>query len=143
MKKLLIAALLTLALLLGGCAAERTEDMETPKNTVTVINGMNDADIWLLPDTAENRKTTMWGAATVRAESNCTVTAELGEAGDGGLYLFRMIDSDGFYYSANELRLEPGCTLRIYGEDIMSPSLEVARADGSAKNTYKLFAARL
>ena len=143
MKKLLIAALLTLALLLGGCAAERTEDMETPKNTVTVINGMNDADIWLLPDTAENRKTTLWGTAAVKAQTDVAVAAGLSEPGDGGLYLFRMIDTDGFYYSADGVALEPGCTLRIYGEDVMSPSLEIVRADGSAKNTYKLFAARL
>ena len=116
------------------------------ENTVkiTVINDVAEADIWILADTEANRKTTLWGTATVKkmAEGESRETM-ICEPGDNGQYLFRMIDADKFYYSADALSLEEGWTLRVSGEDIGSITLEVTDENGVLQNTYEVFCARL
>ena len=146
MKKVVLISILSFVLLaLCGCTAEEQNNMQIKTNkAVTFVNEVNEADLWLLPKTQENLKTTVWGKATAakvkKGESRKT---PLCEGGDGGLYLFRMIDTDSMYYSAGDITLEAGWTMRIYGEDLSSITLEVTDQSGEVKGTYEVFAARL
>ena len=111
---------------------------------VTFINGARDADIWILPDTQENRKTTLWGTATAsKVKTDESRLAPLCEEGDNGRYLLRMIDTDGFYYAADSITLQDGWTLRIYETDVMASTLEVTDGSGVKQGTYEVFCARL
>lgn len=112
--------------------------------TATFINEANDADIWILPKTEKNLKTTVWGTATAAAvKKGESRSFELCEPGEGGMYIFRMIDTDGLFYSANGIMLKAGHTLRIKENDIMSFTLEVADEKGALQSTYEVFAAKL
>ena len=108
-----------LALLLCGCQAKERTGMEISGNkTVTFVNAVRDADVWILPQTAANLKTTVWRAATVpKAKMEESRQVPLCEVGDGGLYIFRMIDADGFFHSANGIVLEDGWRVKVGGED--------------------------
>ena len=63
--------------------------------------------------------------------------------GDNGQYLFRMIDTDKWYYSSENLVLEDGWTLEIKQESKHVYVIEVADKDGTLKASYEVFAARL
>ena len=113
-------------------------------NTVSFINEVKEADVWILSDTKENKKTTVWGKATVsKVKTGESRKAELCEAGDNGQYIFRMIDADSFFYSADGINLEPDNILKIKENDSQSVILEVTDENGALKNTYKVFKARL
>lgn len=139
-----VPCLLALLLLCGCHAKERIEMEPTGNKTVTFVNSVRDADAWILPQTAANLKTTVWGTATVpKTKTGESQQVPLGRAGDGGLYIFRMIDADGFFYSANGIMLEDGWTLTIKGDDLQEISIEVSNGDGVLQNTFEVFAARL
>ena len=101
--------------------------METAiAKTVTFINEIEDADVWILSDTKENRGTSLWGSATAGGvKVGERREAPLCEPGDDGRYIFRMIDTDGLYYSADGILLKDGWTIEINGEDFYSIKLEV------------------
>ncbi len=141
----LIVGCLLMLLFLFGCTSEELEDMNTKNNkTVTFINEVNEADVWILPKTEENLKTTVWGKATIsKIKKNESRKAVLCEAGDNGLYIFRMIDTDSFYYSANDITLKADWSLKIKEKDLNSFVLEVTDENGDLKNTYEVFSARL
>lgn len=145
MKKAVLIVVLLFTVLLCGCNKEEQSNMEnTNKGTVTVVNAVNDADIWILPQTEKNLKTTVWGTATVsKIKKGESRQAPLCEPGDNGLYIFRMIDADSFYYSANGIALEPNYTVEIKETDTNVFSLEVRDENGKAQNTYEVFSARL
>ena len=129
-------------LLLCGCQTNHTETVND--KTVTFINGVKDADVWILPETKENLKTTLWGTATVSGiKTDESREAPLCEAGDDGLYIIRMIDTDNIYYSADGIMLEEGWTVHITGNDLYSVTVEVTDGNGVLKNTYEVFAASL
>ena len=130
-------------LLLCGCQVKERIEMEpTSTKSVTFVNEVRDADAWILPQTAANLKTTVWGTATVpKAKMGESREVPLGEAGDGGLYIFRMIDVDGFFYSANGIVLEDGWRVKVGGED--GVVLEVRDGGGGLQNTHEVFVARL
>lgn len=69
--------------------------------------------------------------------------APLREPGDGGLYVFRMIDTDGFFHSADGLVLEDGWTVKIEGDGMQGVSIEVSDGNGVLQRTYEVFSARL
>ena len=137
------ATCLLALLLLCGCHAKERIEMEIPSTkSVTFVNEVRDADAWILPQTAANLKTTVWGAATVpKVKTVESREVTLGEAGEGGVYMFRMIDVDGFFYSANEVVLEDGWRVKVGGED--GVVLEVWDGDGVLQNTHEVFVARL
>ena len=129
-------------LLLCGCGANPTEPVSN--KTVTFINGVKDADVWILAETEENLKTTLWGKATVSGiKKDESRKAPLCDAGETGLYILRMIDTDSGFYSADSIALEPGWTVRITEEDLRSVKLEVTDENDVLKNTYEVFAAKL
>ncbi len=65
------------------------------------------------------------------------------EPGDEGKYIFRMIDTDEVFYSADGLTLEDGWTLQIAGADFYSITIEVSNEAGEVVGTYVVFAASL
>ena len=144
MKKAVLVFVCLFMLLLCGCNSEEQSDMENKNGTVTVINKIKDADIWILPQTEKNLKTTVWGTATVsKLKTDESRQAPLCEPGDDGLYIFRMIDTDSFYYSANGIKLENGDTIEIKRNEDQACALEVRGENGKVNNTYEVFSARL
>ena len=133
---------LIIILLLCSCKAARTKPVNN--KTVTFINGVKDADVWILPETEDNLKTTVWGTATVsEIKTNESRKAPLCESGKTGLYIIRMIDADNIFYSVGGIMLEPGWTVRITGNDLKSVTATVTDENGVLKNTYEVFAASL
>ena len=61
----------------------------------------------------------------------------------GGLYVFRMIDADGFFHSADALALEDGWTVKIQGDGLQAISLEISDPDGVVRHACPVFSARL
>ena len=152
MKKAISTALCLISLLLlCSCGTKDQIDMKITKKTepvnvgtVVLVNEIKDADIWILPMTAKNLKTTLWGTATVRAlETGKRAGAPLCEPGPDGLYIFRMIDSGSFYYSANSLVLKDGYTLTVKEDETGRAFLEIADGSGNLTETAELFSARL
>lgn len=119
--------------------------METKSiGTITFINSVSDADVWILADTEANLKTTLWGKATIsKIPKGENRQAPLCEPGDEGLYLFRMIDTDKYYYSVDHIAIEDGWTVEIKGEELHLITIEVTDVNGALVNTYEVFAARL
>lgn len=146
MKKAVVFAIcLLILLLLCGCEEKEQNTME-PTNAMTVrwISGVPEADVWILPDTAANRKTTVWGApSAAKVPAGDTAEIALCDPGDGGLYLLRMIDADGYYYAADGLRLEDGGTVQITETDILHYTVTTTDKNGALLGTYDVFAAKL
>ena len=144
MKKKALIVLCLLTALLSGCEIkEKSDTADTKGSTVNFINEICEADVWILPETEENLKTTVWGAATLsKTQTGEEYEIPLSEAGADGLYIFRMIDTEGFYYSANGIELKNGRTLTVK-EEKGSIKLEVTDGNGNLKNMYEVFAAKL
>lgn len=141
----LILIFLITALIACGCENGEQSNMEIEKTKqITFINELNSADVWILPQTEKNLKTTVWGTAIIsKADTSQSVSAMIPEPSEDGLYIFRMIDTDGYYYSANGLTIEAGWTVKIFGEDLNSVTIEVTDENGALQKTYEAFAARL
>ncbi len=119
-KAMLIAIGVIICLSVCSCKAEQgVSDVdklgrgEENVISVTVANGVEEADIWILPQTEANLKTTLWGTPTlskmkVGAEESCGVGNEGTEK-----YIVRIIDTNGAYYAANDLVLCDGYTVRF------------------------------
>ncbi len=104
-----------------------------------------DANIWILPETKENKSTTFWGKPTV-SES------KPGNIGEFTVYkevnteatIFRAIDNDNMYYEANGIILENGYTVIFKsGDSIKTFTVETISSDGQTVNVYPVFAAKL
>ncbi len=115
MKKVLfIPVIAILCLLFCSCQPERGESdvkTETKSISVTVRNDVEEADIWILPQTAQNLKTTVWGAPTfskVKAGEQQSGTIQYGEA-----YIIRIIDVRHAYYAANDIVLSNNNTVHF------------------------------
>ena len=120
--------LLCLIALALFCSCNTTKESEpmvtTAARNITIVNSVHEADIWILP-AGESRQ------------------AGIGKPGDDGHYLFRMIDTDKWYYSSENLVLEDGWTLEIKQESDHVYVIGVADKDGTLKASYEVFAARL
>ena len=157
-----IAIALTALLLFTGCGAKEqaadggkpasaqsgqneANEMKSQSNqTVTFVNGLQEADVWILPETPENQKTTVWGTATLaKVKTGERREAPLSAPGDEGLYMLRMIDTEHFYYSAGGITLQAGWTMEVKGADLHSVTLEVTDEAGVLQRSYEVFAARL
>ena len=144
-KAVCIAVCLWTLLLVCGCGAKEQNDMENKNvQTVTIVNDVRIADVWILSDTQQNRKTTVWGTATAAGvKTGESRQAPLCEPGDDGLYLLRMIDTEGYFYSASGITLNAGWTIRVQGDELQTVTAEVADENGVLRNTYKVFSAKL
>ena len=141
MKKLVpFAACLLLGAVLFGCgkkpaAPEQPKPATADGPTVTIRNDLAEADVWLIPDTEANRKTTLWGTATAgKLALNATQDVALDALGGPGAYLLRAIGTDHMYYEANGLALAAGSTVRLCpGEGPGSVRVEVTDAAGKTE----------
>lgn len=141
---LILACICMLGTLWGCGSEEQPAPQAAPEGkTVTFQNGVTEGDLWILPHTQENRKASLWGAASLAGvKTGESRLLPLPEPGEEGLYLFRMIDAEGFYYAADGLTLEEGWTLEIREED-GSFTLEIRDGAGEIKDAREVFAARL
>ena len=88
-----------------------------PSVNISFQNEVEQADVWILPQTEENLKTSLWGTPSAGAlgvgetAELCLTNPEYAEA-----WLVRIIDSDKAYYSARDLKLEDGYTVVFQSE---------------------------
>lgn len=112
---------------------------------LSIRSRIEEAKLWILPDTEENRKTTSWGdplISSVIPEEEQAVTLDLRSEND--CYLIRVIDDENMYYEANDVVLEDGQTLVFRdGEEPMTAVLELYDEDEVLVSTYPMFKAKL
>ena len=104
---------------------------------ITFIGDDKNADVWILPQTDEILKTSLWGTATV---ADCPADAEqklaLDPSGDSGIYVIRIIAGDGGLYSANDIHLEEGYSIRFSrGKTADDSYLKIIDETGAATDT--------
>ena len=130
LKSVCIALVLLLAVLFLAAPAGQAPEAAA---SVTFINEVQEAQIWILPQTEENLKTSLWGTATFNLREGEQAVLDLEAAGGPGIYIFRVIDADEGYYEANDIYLEDGYTLRFtdYGGHPFDSVLEVTDAGGN------------
>ena len=106
--------------------------------TITVINGAEEAEFWILPQTEENWRASLWGAATLpklRAGDQATVTLP-----EGTVYFVRIIDTDHAFYAANGVTIKDGYTLRFTTEDTkFEATIDVLDEAGTVISTWAAF----
>ncbi len=140
-KRVLLAACLLLGAAVSGCAPR--PEMK-PEATIVFVNEAEEADVWFVPDTEQNRRTTVWGTATVaKLGANETCEVLLDALGGAGTYLIRMIGTNGMYYAVDGVALADGYTVRLRLMEDLSVVAEVTDAAGASVGTYTGFAARL
>ena len=116
-----------------------------PTVSVSFQNEVEEADVWLLPQTEENLKTSLWGTPSAGAlekgeSAELTLTnPEYAEA-----WLVRIIDQDKAYYSARDLKLEDGYTVVFKSEGSKFDAvIEVHDASGAVFFSAKAFTGTL
>lgn len=116
-----------------------------PTVTITFENRIGTADVWIMEDTPENRKQSVWGDTTVKAcAANEPLEIVLEAVSDDDLYIIRMIDGDGFFYEACGVEITDGQTVVIRSEEDRSgTSVCVSAGEGSPVSEYEMFAAAL
>ena len=147
-----IALCVLIGSLLFGCGkTEQPAVTEAPTPVpdsgaaIVFVNGLQQADVWILPETEKNLKTTVWGTATIaKLDTDGEQRLSLDALGGPGVYILRMIDTHGMYYAVDGIALEDGYTVRISrGEEPPSALVEVTDSGGAAVASYTAFAARL
>ena len=128
-----------------GKAPSETVGKLTQKITVSIVDDVAPSSVWIIRDTPENRKTSVWGTAMVKP-------SELGKEysfdiplSDDEKYLFHMIDEDGIYYSADIPKLLDGWKVRIYADENSSDEviLQIYDASGALISECSVFSAAL
>lgn len=118
--------------------------MENTNIAITVKNQIKTADIWIISDTEENRKTTVWGTATLSELDTETCETAYISMDENGLYLIRMIDEDHMFYSADGIKLEVGQSI-VIREDAKTRAaiVEIYDEDETKISEYEMFVGRL
>ena len=143
MKKLITAVIAILtASFMTGCG--KKPPAAPSGSAVSFRNGVEEADIWILPQTPEILKTTLWGTATVKKlREGAEADIRLEAPAEAGTYIFRAIGSGGMYYEANDIGITEGCVIGFRKDDGYTYVLEVAPPGGGEPEIYEVFAARL
>ena len=115
-----LKTLLCLFLVLTLFACQKQEEAkpeETETSTtgemmkIRFVNEVEDTDLWILPQTEKNLKTSLWGTATVAMlKKEDAIEVAIEETSDH-LYILRLIDQRGALYSANDFELHDGDTI--------------------------------
>ena len=88
-----------------------------PTVSVSFQNEVEEADVWLLPQTEENLKTSLWGTPSAGAlEKGASAELTLTNPEYAETWLVRIIDRNNAYYSAQDLKLEDGYTVVFKSE---------------------------
>lgn len=88
------------------------DEIPVEKIRVFIKNNVANADVWIIPNTEKNRKTTVWGAATAKIsyKDECTADVVLSENGE---YLFRMIDYRQTFYASKCIPIMNGFSVVV------------------------------
>lgn len=108
--------------------------METIR--ITFRNEGQEADVWIIPNTEENRKTTLWGTASVAKSTpgaEYTVNVTKSESDE---YLLYMIDTEEMYYESGAITL-----LNDYKVTVsqMEENTQLVISDVTGKTVFKKF----
>ena len=141
----IIVALVVMLLVKGTKSDVFEMYMEKTKMNITVQNGVVKADIWVLPQTEENLKTTLWGTATVAGSvPGESRPAEVVKNTEADTYLIRIIDDEQMYYAVSDVTLVDDCTVQFKpGPEDFTYTVDVFGADGTLMKSYEMFAASL
>ena len=109
---------LFLALTFFACQKQEEAKPEEAETSTTgemmkirFVNEVEDTDLWILPQTEKNLKTSLWGTATVAMlKKEDAIEVAIEETSDH-LYILRLIDQRGALYSANDFELHDGDTI--------------------------------
>ncbi len=147
MKRLFVILLcISMSFVLFSCKESEGEpemkNETTPlKTCVDFINEIEEADIWIMPQTKENLKTTLWGKATIsKLKAGEKTTVYIDSVEDGEKYIIRIIDSDKIYYSANDIVLGDDYTI-LFDRDSESSQecITVLDTDGNTVSSSEAF----
>ena len=145
-RNLLILLSVLLCFLFCSCGTEQGEtDMnpdhhDRPKTSISVtfLNNVDDADIWILPRTEDNLKTSLWGTPTISKlrigeQKSCAVNSE-----GTGRYIIRIIDSNHAYYAAGDVILDDGYMIRFQSDETKyEATIAISDKDGKAVSSYE------
>lgn len=140
-RRLLILISVLLCLFFCSCGAVQGEpDMipndhghSKPSISVTFLNNVEEADIWILPQTEDNMNSSLWGTPTVSkmrvGEQKAVTVSDEGT----GRYIVRIIDCDQAIYAASDVVLDDGYTIRFEMEETKyDASITVLDQNGNA-----------
>ena len=113
------------------------EQVDAPVGTVTFINEVEETDVWILPDTEENRKLPYSRPTIDDLALNGTSEVSLEAEGD---YVFHMFASGGMYYGVEGVALRAGGTVRFVRQGFEF-ALEVTGGEGNPVSSYEVFGA--
>ena len=107
---------------------------------ITVVNGVEKADIWIIPQTQENLKTSLWGTPHVSA-------LDAGQEKNIGLndisncrYIIRIIDEDNALYAVRDITLKNGYTVCFKTEDTKYEArIEIIDENGNILSSTEAF----
>ncbi len=113
--------------------AEHRNSMEyVPVLNVSFRNEVEQAQIWLLPQTEANLKTSLWGTPSARLGVGESAELRLTEDETAETWMVRIIDEDHALYSAQDLKLEDGDTVVFRCEgDKFDAVIEVLDPNGA------------
>ena len=147
MRRIIIVCIIAAALL-SSCAwrgnTMLSQESSEVASTISVsfIDLVEPASVWILTDTEKNRHTSIWGTAMIKPEEIETeYTAEIPQSGDNK-YLFRMIDNDEIYYEADIPELKSGWKV-IISRAGLEAQLSVYDDDGNLVHSCEVFSATL
>ncbi len=113
--------------------------------TISFVNEVEPSDVWIIENTEANKKTSLWGMASIekaQLEKEYTVTVR---EDSNNSYLLHMIDTDGVYYSADNVTLKDGYSMNIYKGDGEFEEIILSVYDESGEKVadYSVFYAAL
>ena len=112
-----------------------------PSIRVTFQNEVEEADVWILPQTEENLKTSLWGTPSVgMLGASKSADLLLTEDENAEAWLVRIIDDNKAYYSAQDLKLEDGYSVIFKSEGSKFEAvIEVQDQSGTVVFTAEAF----
>ncbi len=112
--------------------------------TISYVNEISTADVWIIADTPENHKTSIWGTATLKdAEPEKEYSTDI-EKSDDDHYLLRMIDKDELYYESGSFELKDGYSLLVCeGDSFQEPLIIIYDDTGEKAEELTIFCAAL
>ena len=130
----------------GGILDWTGEIVREERLTITFINEVEETDLWILPDTAENRKLSLWGTATaadVNDGEARPITLEGFES--PAQAVLHMITMDEMYFGVTDVPLADGYTLRFIADPEWPAVwyLQVTDAEGAEIAMLEVFGAHL
>lgn len=136
--------------LLFGCARQKYKlnidgdgfgSKKTTEHDVTLVNNVKTADIWILPQTDKNLKSSLWGTATVKnLKANEQRNITLSKTDEQEKYIIRVIDDEHAYYSAKDISLGDGYEIHFKTDGSKFDAvIEIINEKGDVLSTQAAF----